>query len=90
MNVKYAATHVPKSPFRVRAGPPFDANKVKVTGKGVDEEPLAGEPVEFLCDCSKAGNAPLAGRFIFLSFPIAFLSVFYFLDPFILSQYSCL
>lgn len=62
MNVMYAATHVPKSPFRVRAGPPFDASKVKVSGKGVDEEPLAEEPVEFLCDCSEAGTAPLEGR----------------------------
>lgn len=62
MNVKYASTHVPKSPFRVRAGPPFDASKVKVSGRGVDEEPFTEEPVEFVCDCSEAGNAPLSGE----------------------------
>ncbi|XP_032219787.2 filamin-A isoform X1 [Nematostella vectensis] len=59
VNVKYASTHVPNSPFNVRAGPPFDASKVKVSGPGVDETPYTCEPVEFLCDCSEAGTAPL-------------------------------
>ena len=61
MNVKYADKHVPNSPFRVRAGPPFDASKVKVSGPGVDESPLTDEPVQFLCDCTEAGTAPLTG-----------------------------
>lgn len=59
VNVKYGDKHVPNSPFRVRAGPPFDASKVKVSGPGVDESPVTDEPVQFLCDCSEAGTAPL-------------------------------
>ena len=62
MNVKYGDKHVPNSPFRVRAGPPFDASKVKVSGPGVDESPVTDEPVQFLCDCSEAGTAPLTGK----------------------------
>ena len=65
VNVKYGDKHVPNSPFRVRAGPPFDASKVKVSGPGVDESPLTDEPVQFLCDCTEAGIAPLTGtRFL--------------------------
>lgn len=61
VNVKYGDKHVPNSPFRVRAGPPFDANKVKVSGPGVDETPFTDEPVQFVADCTEAGVAPLTG-----------------------------
>ena len=59
VNVKYNDKHVPNSPFRVRAGPPFDASKVKVSG--VDESPITDEPAQVLCDCTEAGTAPLTG-----------------------------
>ena len=61
VNVKYGDKHVPNSPFRVRAGPPFDASKVKVSGPGVDESPLTDVPVQFVADCTEAGIAPLTG-----------------------------
>lgn len=61
VNVKYGDKHVPNSPFRVRAGPPFDASKVKVSGPGVDESPLTDEPVQCVADCTEAGTAPLTG-----------------------------
>ena len=57
--MKYNDKHVPNSPFRVRAGPPFDASKVKVSG--VDESPITDEPAQVLCDCTEAGTAPLTG-----------------------------
>lgn len=59
--MNYGGKPVPNSPFRVRAGPPFDASKVKVTGPGVDEAPLTDEPTQFVCDCTEAGTAPLTG-----------------------------
>ena len=59
VNVKYNDKHVPNSPFRVRAGPPFDASKVKVSG--VEESPVTDEPAQVLCDCTEAGTAPLTG-----------------------------
>ena len=52
---------MPNSPFRVRAGPPYDASKVKVSGPGI-EEAIVDEPAEFVCDCSEAGVAPLSGE----------------------------
>lgn len=63
INVKYGDKHVPNSPFRVRAGPPFDANKVKVSGPGVDESPVTDVPVQFVADCTEAGTAPLTGLY---------------------------
>ena len=57
--MKYNNKHVPNSPFRVRAGPPFDASKVKVSG--VEESPVTDEPAQVLCDCTEAGTAPLTG-----------------------------
>ena len=61
--MKYGDKHVPNSPFRVRAGPPFDANKVKVSGPGVDESPVTDVPVQFVADCTEAGTAPLTGLY---------------------------
>ena len=62
VDVKYADQRVPNSPFRVRAGPPFDASKVSVTGPGVDGTPVAEEVAPFTCDVTEAGVAPLSGR----------------------------
>ena len=62
VNVKYGDKHVPNSPFPVRAGPPFDASKVKVSGPGVDESPLTDVPLQFIADCTEAGTASLTGE----------------------------
>ena len=60
--MKYADQVVPNSPFRVRAGPTFDASKVKVSGPGVDGTPISEEIVPFTCDVTEAGVAPLTGK----------------------------
>ena len=60
--MKYADQVVPNSPFRVRAGPTFDASKVKVSGPGVDGTPISEEVVPFMCDVTEAGVAPLTGK----------------------------
>jgi len=58
IDVKYAGQEVPRSPFRVNAGEPFDARKVKVSGPGVEKPVDCDEVTEFYADCSEAGFAP--------------------------------
>ncbi|XP_076819806.1 filamin-A-like isoform X4 [Clavelina lepadiformis] len=59
INVLFADEHVPGSPFTAKVEPAFDADKVKLSGPGL-ESGKVGEPCVFDVDCSEAGEAPLA------------------------------
>lgn len=62
MDVKYGNKPVPNSPFRVRAGPPYDASKVKVSGPGVEKTGIVAEEVtKAVVDTTEAGIADLSG-----------------------------
>lgn len=62
MDVKYGDKPVPNSPFRVRAGPPYDASKVKVSGPGVAKTGIVAEEVtKAVVDTTEAGIADLSG-----------------------------
>ena len=62
VDVKYDDKPVPNSPFRVRAGPPYDASKVKVSGPGVAKTGIVAEEVtKAVVDTTEAGVADLSG-----------------------------
>jgi filamin len=62
VDVKYGDKPVADSPFRVRAGPPYDASKVKVSGPGVEKTGIVAEEVtKALVDTTEAGIADLSG-----------------------------
>lgn len=62
MDVKYGDKPVPNSPFRVRAGPPYDASKVKISGPGVAKTGIVAEEVtKAVVDTTEAGIADLSG-----------------------------
>ncbi|XP_072567273.1 filamin-C-like [Paramormyrops kingsleyae] len=58
INVLYADTHIPGSPFKALVQPAFDPSKVTASGPGL-ERGKASEVGTFTVDCSKAGNAEL-------------------------------
>lgn len=58
INVLYADTHIPGSPFKALVQPVFDPSKVTASGPGL-ERGKASEVGTFTVDCSKAGNAEL-------------------------------
>ena len=60
--MKYGDKPVPGSPFRVRAGPPYDASKVKVSGPGVEKAGIVAEEItKAVVDTTEAGIADLSG-----------------------------
>lgn len=58
INILFADTHIPGSPFKAHVVPCFDASKVKCSGPGL-ERATAGEAGQFHVDCSSAGSAEL-------------------------------
>lgn len=58
INILFADTHIPGSPFKAHVVPCFDASKVKCSGPGL-ERATAGEVGQFQVDCSSAGSAEL-------------------------------
>lgn len=58
INLLFADTHIPGSPFKAHVLPCFDASKVKCSGPGL-ERATAGEAGQFHVDCSSAGSAEL-------------------------------
>ncbi|XP_068919898.1 filamin-A isoform X4 [Petaurus breviceps papuanus] len=58
INILFADTHIPGSPFKAHVAPCFDPSKVKCSGSGL-ERATAGEAGQFHVDCSNAGSAEL-------------------------------
>ncbi|ETE70682.1 Filamin-A [Ophiophagus hannah] len=58
INILFADTHVPGSPFKAQVVPGFDPSKVKCSGPGL-EHATVGQAGEFSVDCSSAGSAEL-------------------------------
>ncbi|XP_056664909.1 filamin-A isoform X2 [Monodelphis domestica] len=58
INILFADTHIPGSPFKAHVAPCFDPSKVKCSGPGL-ERATAGEAGQFHVDCSSAGSAEL-------------------------------
>uniref|UniRef100_UPI0012930319 filamin-A-like n=1 Tax=Lonchura striata TaxID=40157 RepID=UPI0012930319 len=58
INILFAGTHIPGSPFRAPIRPKFDPSKVTCEGPGL-EKATAGQPGRFRVDCSRAGTAEL-------------------------------
>jgi filamin len=57
VNVKYGATHVPGSPFKVPVSPSSDPSKVKVSGPGVEPSGVEpNKPTYFNIACDGAGK----------------------------------
>ncbi|ETE61428.1 Filamin-C, partial [Ophiophagus hannah] len=58
INILFAETHIPGSPFKADIKPVFDPTKVTASGPGL-ERGKVGEVATFTVDCSKAGDAEL-------------------------------
>ncbi|XP_069604488.1 filamin-A isoform X1 [Ranitomeya imitator] len=58
INILFADTHIPGSPFKSKIEPSFDPTKVTCSGPGL-EHAQVGEAGKFNVDCSNAGNAEL-------------------------------
>ncbi|XP_040261120.1 filamin-A isoform X2 [Bufo bufo] len=58
INILFADTHIPGSPFKAKIEPSFDPTKVTCSGPGL-EHAQVGEAGKFNVDCSNAGNAEL-------------------------------
>ncbi|KAG7454362.1 hypothetical protein MATL_G00258930 [Megalops atlanticus] len=58
INILFAETHIPGSPFKAVVKPAFDPSKVTASGPGL-ERGKADEACCFTVDCSKAGDAEL-------------------------------
>ncbi|XP_013930926.1 PREDICTED: filamin-C-like [Thamnophis sirtalis] len=58
VNILFAETHIPGSPFKADIKPVFDPTKVTASGPGL-ERGKVGEVATFTVDCSKAGDAEL-------------------------------
>lgn len=57
VNITYGGKHIPKSPFKVKINPAFDASKVKVTGPGIKPTGVKSmQPTYFEVDASEAGE----------------------------------
>lgn len=60
--MKYGDKPVANSPFRVRAGPPYDASKVKVTGPAVEKTGIVPDEItKAVVDTTEAGLGDLSG-----------------------------
>ncbi|XP_066182806.1 filamin-B isoform X4 [Sylvia atricapilla] len=61
ITVKYADEEIPRSPFKVKVLPTYDASKVTASGPGLSSYGiLASLPVEFSVDAKDAGQGLLA------------------------------
>ncbi|XP_054990702.1 filamin-B isoform X2 [Sorex araneus] len=61
VSVKYADEEIPRSPFKVKVLPTYDASKVTATGPGLSSYGVpASLPVEFAIDARDAGEGLLA------------------------------
>uniref|UniRef100_A0A8U7NN68 Filamin B n=1 Tax=Corvus moneduloides TaxID=1196302 RepID=A0A8U7NN68_CORMO len=61
ISVKYADEEIPRSPFKVKVLPTYDASKVTASGPGLSSYGiLASLPVEFAVDAKDAGQGLLA------------------------------
>ncbi|XP_028923663.1 filamin-A isoform X3 [Ornithorhynchus anatinus] len=58
INILFADSHIPGSPFKAQIAPCFDPSKVKCSGPGL-EHATVGEAGQFHVDCSSAGSAEL-------------------------------
>ncbi|XP_075434428.1 filamin-A isoform X4 [Ascaphus truei] len=58
INILFADSHIPGSPFKAKIEPRFDPSKVTCTGPGL-EQAQVGESGKFNVDCSNAGSAEL-------------------------------
>ncbi|XP_030049986.1 filamin-A isoform X2 [Microcaecilia unicolor] len=58
INILFAETHIPGSPFKSKVDSSFDPSKVKCSGPGL-EHARVGEAGKFVVDCSNAGSAEL-------------------------------
>ena len=58
LNILFAGTHVPGSPFRAAVRPRFDATKVRADGPGL-RSGRVGQIATFAVDCRDAGEAEL-------------------------------
>ncbi|XP_072858517.1 filamin-C isoform X4 [Pogona vitticeps] len=58
INILFAESHIPGSPFKADIKPVFDPSKVTASGPGL-ERGKVGEVATFMVDCSKAGDAEL-------------------------------
>ncbi|KAG9477856.1 hypothetical protein GDO78_013048 [Eleutherodactylus coqui] len=58
INILFADTHIPGSPFKAKIEPSFDPTKVTCSGPGL-EHAQVGEAGKFNVDCTNAGNAEL-------------------------------
>jgi len=63
VNVLFAGTHVPGSPFTAVIAPNYDVTKLRFGGEGL-EKATVGKPSEIIVDCSEAGEAPLAAKIV--------------------------
>ena len=92
VDVKYGDKPVPGSPFRVRAGPPYDASKVKVSGPGVQKAGIVAEEItKAVVDTTEAGIADLSGSLtIVKGFEFTFLVFFHFITLVYLLSYTVL
>ncbi|CAH2313059.1 filamin-B isoform X3 [Pelobates cultripes] len=61
VSVQYADEEIPRSPFKVKVLPTYDASKVKATGPGLSSQGiLASLPVDFAVDTKDAGQGALS------------------------------
>ncbi|XP_006631014.2 filamin-B isoform X2 [Lepisosteus oculatus] len=60
VSVKYADVDVPRSPFKFRVLPTYDASKVRASGPGLTSGLPASLPVEFTIDAKDAGEGQLS------------------------------
>ncbi|XP_069501558.1 filamin-A isoform X4 [Ambystoma mexicanum] len=58
INILFAESHIPGSPYKSKIEPSFDPTKVKCSGPGL-EHARVQEAGKFSVDCSNAGNAEL-------------------------------
>uniref|UniRef100_UPI00358E6021 filamin-C-like isoform X2 n=1 Tax=Myxine glutinosa TaxID=7769 RepID=UPI00358E6021 len=58
VNILFAGSHIPGSPFKAVVGSKFDSSKVRASGPGLQKGHV-GQPSSFAVDCSRAGSAPL-------------------------------
>ncbi|CAF0887782.1 unnamed protein product [Adineta steineri] len=59
LTIKYNATNVPGSPFTVKVSGPLDANKVRVSGPGIEHGVLSTFQSHFICETKGAGAGQL-------------------------------
>ncbi|MEE6501811.1 hypothetical protein FKM82_004326 [Ascaphus truei] len=61
VSVQYADEEIPRSPFKVKVLPTYDANKVTANGPGLSSQGVSASlPVDFAVDAKDAGQGPLS------------------------------